>query len=107
MISDQQGLFDALETPTSVPQRIEDVTISEQQVELLRQAFGKAEIDEMSERQKIIQSCTNRPIANIRQLYTREVGAVLRRIASAGSADAVMTGSAWDNREEDTWIDKL
>ncbi|MCV9993423.1 hypothetical protein OIU93_03820 [Paeniglutamicibacter sp. ZC-3] len=107
MISNQPGLFDAPDTPTSAPQRIEEMVISEQQVELLRQAFAQAKIDDMAERQTIIQSCTTRPIANIRQLYAREVGAVLRRIASVSSADVATTGSAWDNREEDTWIDKL
>jgi DNA polymerase-3 subunit epsilon len=32
---------------------------------------------------------------------------VLARIEGWGSKSAPTSGSAWDNREEDTWIDKL
>lgn len=107
MNSDQLGLFEVQLDTDPVPQQLEEMLISEEQIAMLRRAFGEAKISDMSERQELIQSCMIRPIATIRQLYAREFNVVMRRIASAGNSDAPMTGSAWDNRDEDTWIDKL
>lgn len=107
MNSDQPGLFEVQLDADPVPERLEEMLISEEQIAMLRRAFDEAKISDMSERQALIQGCMIRPIATIRQLYARELNVVMRRIASAGNSSAPMTGSAWDNREEDTWIDKL
>lgn len=107
MNSDQQGLFEVQLDTDPVPQQLEEMLISEEQISMLRRAFDEAKISDMSERQELIQSCMIRPIVTIRQLYAREFKVVMRRIESAGNSNAPMTGSAWDNREEDTWIDKL
>lgn len=107
MNSDQPGLFAVEDSSKPAPRQLEEIMISDEQIMIIRQAFDNAKISDMSDRQEIIQSCMIRPISNIRKLYAREVAVVLRRIASAASADEPMTGSAWDNREEDTWIDKL
>lgn len=107
MNSDQLGLFEVQLDTDPVPQQLEEMLISEEQIAMLRRAFDEAKISDMSKRQELIQSCMIRPIATIRQLYAREFNVVMRRIASAGHSDAPVTGSAWDNREEDTWIDKL
>lgn len=61
----------------------------------------------MDERQKLIQTCTVRPIVNIRELYVQDVRQVLKRIEDWKNYSGPSTGSLWDNREEDTWIDKL
>lgn len=66
-----------------------------------------AGIDSMDERKAIIESCTIREVANIRELYAKDVRPVLRRIEERRNYKGPATGSTWDNREEDTWIDRL
>lgn len=62
----------------------------------------------MEERKDIIESCTfPRSVVNIRELYAKDVRPILRRIHERNSNKSPVVGSAWDNREEDTWIDKL
>ncbi|MFL4473767.1 hypothetical protein ACIPVK_07215 [Paeniglutamicibacter sp. MACA_103] len=107
MTSSQPGLFEVQLDAELVPQRLDEMLISEEQIAWLRRAFDEAQISDMSERRELIQGCMIRPIETIRQLYAREFNVVMRRIASSGKSDAPMTGSTWDNREEDTWIDKL
>lgn len=106
MTYEEPGLFD-LQTEPSVPTVIEDPLISPEQIASIRNAFDSAGIADMAERQEVIQSCVIRRISNIRELYSREVRQVLARIEGWGRKSESATGSAWDNREEDTWIDKL
>ena len=105
MQDNEPGLFD-LEDQTE-EKTFEEPLISEEQVAAIRDAFDHASIISMEERQQIIESCTARPIANIRQLQARDVRRVLKRIAERQNYQKPASGSSWDNREEDTWIDKL
>lgn len=106
MTHEEPGLFDLPEAaPTSAV--IEDPLISPEQIASIRNAFESAGIADMAERQEVIQSCVIRRISNIRELYSREVRQVLARIERWGKKSEASSGSAWDNREEDTWIDKL
>ncbi|MCQ6269124.1 hypothetical protein M8J71_01200 [Pseudarthrobacter sp. R1] len=89
------------ETPSSEP------PITESQIQRLRNAFAAAGIDSMDERQRLIESCTIRSVASIRELRARDVRPVLKRIEERANGPQDATGSAWDNRDEDTWIDKL
>lgn len=75
----------------------------------IRPAFDDAGITSMDERRELIQTCTVRPIVNmnIRELYIRDVRPVLKRIEDWKNCTGPSTGSSWDNREEETWIDKL
>ena len=70
-------------------------------------AFDAAGVTSMEERQQIIESCTIRPVANIRELLAKDVRPILSRIEQRKNSKGPATGSDWDNREEDTWIDKL
>ncbi|MGP7813738.1 hypothetical protein [Glutamicibacter soli] len=103
---DEPGLFN-LPDQTPAPVAFEDPLVKEQQVASIRRAFDDAGITSMEERQELIQSCTARPVANIRELYMRDVRQVLKRIEDRKNYMGPSTGSAWDNREEETWIDKL
>lgn len=106
MTHEEPGLFDLPEAAPTSPV-IEDVPISPEQIASIRKAFDSAGIADMAERQEVIQSCVIRRISNIRELYSREVRQVLARIQRWGHKSEAHSGSAWDNREEDTWIDKL
>lgn len=81
--------------------------ITNNQITQIRQAFEAAGIESQDSRKTLIESCTFREVASIRELHSHEVRRIITRIQASGAAKGVVTGSAWDNREEDTWIDKL
>lgn len=103
MQHDEPALFTL---PDTLPPPSEPL-ISEAQVASIRQAFSSTGIDSMKDRQELLQSCTVRPISNIRELYARDVRRILKRINERSQTAVARSGSAWDNRDEDTWIDKL
>lgn len=100
------GLFDL---PAAAPDAAsgQDSPISPRQIEHLRAAFDGAAITSMDERQKIIAESTGRQVENIRQLFYREVMAILSHIDRTGRRVEKTQSSAWEDREEVTWIDKL
>lgn len=106
MTPEESGLFELPEAAPASPV-VEDPLISAEQIAKIRSAFDSAGIARMADRQEVIQSCVIRKISNIRELYSRDVRQVLGRIEGWGRKAESATGSAWDNREEDTWIDKL
>ena len=109
MHHDEPGLFmlpDVAPIPVAMTVPSEPM-ISEQQVVSIKEAFTSAGIQTMQARQELIQSCVVRPVGNIRELYARDVRRILKRIQERTRTPVVDNGSAWDNRDEDTWIDKL
>ncbi|MCY1675606.1 hypothetical protein OVA06_12965 [Pseudarthrobacter sp. SL88] len=85
-----------------------ELPIRDDQVLAIRQAFTTAGIDSQERRQEIAQSCVVRPLASLRELTAAEAHRVLKRIKENAAAKPRPEGaSAWDLREEDTWIDKL
>ncbi|MDQ0802169.1 hypothetical protein QF050_003808 [Arthrobacter sp. SLBN-112] len=106
MHSDSDSLFDLKQTTQQAP--LATPPITEDQIRSLRDAFAAAGIDSMKDRKDVIESCTfPRLVVNIRELLARDVRPILRRIEERSSNKRPTVGSAWDNREEDTWIDKL
>lgn len=74
----------------------------------IREAFASAGIESQEERQQIVQSTSIRPVGSLLELYAHEAHRVLQRIKQRVNAKPRPEGaSAWDLREEDTWIDKL
>lgn len=102
----EPGLFNLVEEETSASSPA-DAPLTEDQIEAIRRAFAEAGIVSMQDRQELIESCTARPVTNIRQLRAQDYRRVLKRISEKRQPSANITGSAWDNRDEDTWIDKL
>lgn len=105
MLPDEPGLFDLEDEAAS--SAFEEPAITDQQILSIRRAFEEAGISSMEERQQLIESCVVRPVARLRDLQARDVRRVLKRISDQQHRTAPKTGSAWDNRDEDTWIDKL
>lgn len=81
--------------------------ISDDQVEQLRAAFSNAGIHLMDERRQLIESCTLRAVVTIRELLAKDVRPILRCLEARLAGSTAASGSAWDTREEDTWIDRL
>ena len=103
----EPGLFEVFDKPAPPRDLLPDLPIREEQVRQLRDAFVTAGIKSMGERKRLIESCVLRTVPSIRQLLAKEVRPILNCIEARGANDHTSTGSAWDNREEDTWIDKM
>ncbi|MGY3318142.1 hypothetical protein [Arthrobacter sp. TE12232] len=102
-MNDELGLFDM---PTEkAPESFRDLPIRPQQVQQIRDAFERAGVREQEARKALINSVIIRDVASLRELHAVEVRRVLLAIEQRTRPKVV--GSAWDTREEDTWIDKL
>ncbi|BCW18383.1 hypothetical protein NtRootA9_10910 [Arthrobacter sp. NtRootA9] len=105
----KDALFDMEpnEKPTEPGGPIEQA-IQDHQVKAIRKEFAAAGIDGQDRRREIVQSCVMRPITALRELSAAEAHRVLQRIRAVAAAKPRPEGaSAWDLREEATWIDKL
>ncbi|WP_281444406.1 hypothetical protein [Paenarthrobacter nicotinovorans] len=60
-----------------------------------------------NDRRALIESVVVREVASLRELKAVDARRILQRIEGLHSRKPASAGSAWDNREEDTWIDKL
>ncbi|UOD83478.1 hypothetical protein [Paenarthrobacter ureafaciens] len=104
-MSNEPGLFDMPNTPAPSP--LEYLPISQEQVQAIREAFDEAGIEGQDERRSLVNSVITREVATLRELHSVEVRRVLTSIKRYTHVKPKASGSVWDNREEDTWIDKL
>lgn len=105
-MTDDLSLFgDDEPTPVSV-HAVTPTAIAAWQVDLLRKALDARGLLEMADRQMAIESVVGRTVESLRALTHDEAMRVLTQLGQApGSGRA--TTSTWDDREEDTWIDRL
>lgn len=75
------------------------------QVDLLRKALDSRGFSEVDERRKAIEEVVGRPVDSLQTLSQVEALDALKRFGE--SAPVSRSGSAWDERDEDTWIDRL
>ena len=75
-------------------------------VDRMREALTDRGLTTMSERQTAIETIAGRPIDSLRSLTRAEALRVVEQLGSASAASTRLT-SAWDKRDEDTWIDRL
>lgn len=83
-----------------------DPSITGWQVDLLRKALDERGLTSMSDRQAAIESAVGRPVGSLRDLTHREAMAVLAQLGEQRSGQT-RQATAWDERDEDTWIDRL
>lgn len=106
-MSDDLSLFgdDAPVAPASVAPPA-SAPISDWQIDLLRKALDARGLTSMSDRQAAIELAAGRTVESLRAL-THEEG--LRVLSRLGESPAIARSekSAWDDRDEDTWIDRL
>ena len=91
--------------PPSQPVRTE-ATIADWLVDALREALTARGLTTMSERQQAIEAAAERPVESLRSLTRAEALRILAEL-SPTSDDQAGSASSWDNRDEDTWIDRL
>lgn len=106
LVNDEPGLFDipASRAPEA-PEALRELPIRPEQIQQIREAFDKAGVREQEERKSLINSVLIRDVTSLRELHAVEVRRILQAIEQRSKPKS--TGSAWDDREEDTWIDKL
>lgn len=101
------SLFDvaAEEKDQSAPER--EYPITDTQVAQIRAEFVRLGVDSMNSRQELIESAAIRSVEKLRDLSAVEARRVLNLLRARTAAHSTASGSAWDTREKDTWIDKL
>ena len=82
--------------PTEAP-------IADWLVKDIRAALTARDLATMAERQLAIEAAVGRPVESLRSLTRAEA----LRVLSALTAPQTRRTSAWDDRDEDTWIDRL
>ena len=80
--------------------------VADWQVDLLRKALDAQGLTGMTERRLAVEKVVGRQVESLRQLSSEEALSALSKLGGSSSASRAST-SAWDNREEDTWIDRL
>lgn len=105
MNDDIPSLFDVEAPGTSTVQA--PVPVRSEQVVQIREEFERAGITGQDQRKEIVESVTFRSVESLRDLQAVEAHRILKVIKGMQASKPDRKGSAWDNREEDTWIDKL
>ncbi|MFB0840328.1 hypothetical protein ACETK3_20285 [Arthrobacter sp. E44] len=106
MYDEASSLFEIHE-PTPAPNVLDPLPIKTEQIQAIRDAFEKAGVVNQDDRKALIESVVVREVASLRELKAVDARRILQRIEGLRRPKSTSTGSAWDNREEDTWIDKL
>jgi DNA polymerase-3 subunit epsilon len=84
-----------------------DLAIAPEQIRRIREAFVRTGILEQEDRRTIVESVAGRAVASLGELRAVEATRIINRISERSTATPAVTGSAWDTREEETWIDKM
>lgn len=106
MYDEASSLFE-IDEPAPLPDVLAPLPIKAEQVQAIRDAFERAGVVSQNDRKTLIESVVVREVASLRQLQAVEARRILQRIEALRRPNPATSGSAWDNREEDTWIDKL
>ncbi|MDE8670632.1 hypothetical protein PY310_18800 [Pseudarthrobacter sp. H3Y2-7] len=106
MYDEPSSLFEIAGSAPS-PNVLAPLPIKPEQIQEIRNAFQKAGVASQDDRKALIESVVVREVSSIRELRAVEAPRILQRIEGLRSTKPASAGSAWDNREEDTWIDKL
>ncbi|HEY1132968.1 MAG TPA: hypothetical protein VGE77_00190 [Nocardioides sp.] len=105
-MSDDLSLFgDDDPAPAAEPAPRAAAPVADWQVDLLRTALDKRGLTSLAERQQTVELHAGRSLGSLRELTSEEAFTVLT--ALGGTADRSSAGSLWDDREDDTWIDRL
>ena len=101
----EDALF-AIDEPTPVEAPPQPARILTVQVDQVRKALDGLNLATMAERQTVVEEILGRPIATLRDLFSEDVRPLLEGIHVRKPKQGT-EGSAWDERDEDTWIDRL
>jgi len=91
----------------AMPTLPRDMPIRPEQLHQIRDAFDEAGVLGQEDRKALIESVVIRPMSALRDLSAIDARRVLQRIKELTDRSPKASGSAWETREEDTWIDKM
>lgn len=104
-MSDDLALFGDDELPAPSTQGLAPAFAADWQIDLLRKALDARGLTSMAERQQAIETAAGRAVESLRALTHDEALSVLNRLGPVPSKQTA--SSSWDDRDEDTWIDRL
>lgn len=79
----------------------------DEQITAIRLGLDEAGIVSQEDRQALVESVILTKARSLRDLTAVQARRVIDHLKVARTRPTVSGGSAWDNREEDTWIDRL
>lgn len=104
------GLFADLGPSRSAPAASNSAenagSLADWQITQLRESLAKSGAQSMAERQRLVEEIVGRPVPALRELTIPEARKLLESLA-ARRQSAAGAGSSWDDRDGDTWIDRL
>lgn len=101
------SLFEVAVEEADLPKPEREYPITDTQITQIRAEFERLEVASMDDRQRLIESATVRPVNKLRDLSAVEARRVLTVLRARTDVARTVSGSTWDTRQEDTWIDKL
>lgn len=90
--------------PAASPTR---TSVTEWQVDLLRKALDSRGLTDQQARRALIEQHAGRPLTSLRDLTSEEALRVVTALGRSAGQAQPPSASAWDEREDDTWIDRL
>lgn len=105
-VSDELSLFGDDAPPARHEASPATPPIADWQVRQIRNAMDARGIEHMDERKRIVEEAAGRKVESLRSLTHNEAIRVLSQIGPA-HAPAQSLESSWDEREHETWIDRL
>jgi hypothetical protein len=106
-VCDEASSLFEIDEPAPSPNVLNPLPIKTEQIQAIRDAFERAGVVGQDDRKALIESVVVREVASLRELKSVDARRIIQRIEGLRSSKPASTGSAWDNREEDTWIDRL
>lgn len=104
-VHDEVHLFSLTDDTDDPIDEVASAPIATWQVDLLRKTLDARGLTEVTDRQRAVKQYAGRPVASLRELTSEEAIKILAKLGEQRSAAG--TGSLWDQRDEDTWIDRL
>jgi DNA polymerase-3 subunit epsilon len=107
-MEDPFSLFEAPETPK--PEERRSRPISDDQIGKIRRLLDRTGAVTQAARKAVVEEVLSRKVPELRNLSSFEAGRVIVHLSSLVTPEAKPAGSqrsAWDDREDDTWIDRL
>lgn len=80
------------------------------QIDMIRRALDAQQLQGMEERRATVEAILGRSVNSLRELTADEVRSLLHALAESSrgtSGSPAAASSSWDDREHDTWIDRL
>ncbi|WP_406032200.1 hypothetical protein OG801_27310 [Nocardioides sp. NBC_00163] len=104
-MTDDDMLFRFGDEPEEQPAAVQPAAAW--QIEQLRTALDNLGVTEMSERQMVVEEIIGHSITALKDLTYDKVRPLLEGLHARKAASPSSSSSAWDERDEDTWIDRL